>query len=429
MAKNSRDTTGSGGTNQKSTRRNSERGRPCSLQEWLDEGKGGPLWVVTGGGTAALWSVVLHRAAGRRVLWIETKGSRLLPVLPTIPNHPGLTQFFMSHAEVWGEPRAGSFLREFRNKAFREPSWMRTEQSPREVVWAPELRFLISDERRLTKTYLEIEDELRASLLEGTDFRREESSPLIEVEGLESGELRLVLGTGEQFNAQGLDWTDTWNKLRNVEGLAKLTASTIRKREPTGILQVVFTHNRSIGPMDEAVFATLSRDSGGNSGKEAKEDEYSGDRRVWGYFTSTGLKSIWTLALSTDEIEDNHEIGKKIRKLKQCLEKIFGVEPWVSSGLESFSTTVVSEQVRLLENFIFQGGNALASPIEFSSLPGFRLMTEGYGLESSLEQVLGETDLGAQLSGFLALMDSSEELPGVGALPPRHEVSDAAPLP
>src|SRR4051812_21539159 len=85
--------------------------------------------AVIGDGWSALGVVGYLAHSGKSVHWIAGTGSRIQPVLPTLDAAHG-----SAGAAAWrdlagklgietGEFQTGSYLREFRNKAFREPAW------------------------------------------------------------------------------------------------------------------------------------------------------------------------------------------------------------------------------------------------------------------------------------------------------------------
>lgn len=82
--------------------------------------------VVVGDGWAALGAVGFLAQAGVQVYWIAGTGARVLAPLPTMEQGPGVLVWKELAAKLGvpcGEPETGSYLREFRNKAFREVSW------------------------------------------------------------------------------------------------------------------------------------------------------------------------------------------------------------------------------------------------------------------------------------------------------------------
>lgn len=364
----------------------SSKAKPVGLEsigKWLSSSSR-PIDLVVGDGEIALWKILFalsKQDESRRVLWVAGKGAQILPVLPSFPAHPSFVRWLESFGDQFGRMQSGHFLREFRNKAFRDPSWVRSGDSPQKHLWEPEVRFLIRDELRLDLTPLDFERWLRETVLaeQGPNLFRLEGVPVDEV--VPRAKLRVRLGTGENIEVDRLIWADSWNELRRVEGLSRLTAPTLRGRDPMGVLQIQLKHRVPMGVqegriLNEGVLIGLHRESG-----------ESFDRNLWGYFADQGRKSLWTVALTSEESENNHEIAKKLRRAKAALEKVFGVAPWLPSGMTTFAETVEFEKVRVLEKVLYQGGTVPASPLTFGVLPGFELLTEGYGLESAFEQI------------------------------------------
>src|SRR4051812_34419585 len=82
--------------------------------------------IVVGEGWAAAAAAGWFASQGEQVRWISGTGSRLLAPLPFFAASPGVAVWAKIASALGietGEPRKGSFLREFRNKGFRAASW------------------------------------------------------------------------------------------------------------------------------------------------------------------------------------------------------------------------------------------------------------------------------------------------------------------
>src|SRR4051794_23883340 len=111
---------------------------------------GSPVAVI-GDGWAALGAVSFLTEASIPVVWIQASGARILPPLPSLAHGPGvaawrtLAQALRIEA---GDEQSGCWLREFRNKAFREPLWTQAPTLPtrlevmKETLWSPEQAFV-----------------------------------------------------------------------------------------------------------------------------------------------------------------------------------------------------------------------------------------------------------------------------------------------
>jgi hypothetical protein len=153
----------------------------------------------------------------------------------------------------------------------------------------------------------------------------------------------------------------------------------MRGREPVGCLQVSFQHEAALGgsePRPESFFGPIQREAGEEM-----------QRQVWGHFSSDGLRSHWSVALESREIEDNHEIAKKIRRMKQAVEKMFTGPSWLPEGKEDFIATVTDEQVRFEEGVLFQGAKTLREAQKLPAHDGAWFMSDGYGPAAAFEQV------------------------------------------
>lgn len=250
-----------------------------------------------------------------------------------------------------------------------------------------------------------LEEAIRVKVLEMPGVTRVHSIPVngFKVEkGCVTG---LLLGSGEEIACDRVIYADRWNGLLGMEGFPK-TAPFIRKREPMGVLQATFVHHKPVG-------AGLLEGFYGPCHKDAGEDI---QRNVWGYFSEDGKRSFWTLFLAADEAEDNHQIGKKLRRMKQTLDRMFTGDAWLAAGYTDFMSNVLDEQVRFEEGVVFASGQAPEKVMELSGLDGVTFLTDGYGPSLALAQVgvlLGEElqlNLVEAVDEFDAVVESSSEV-------------------
>ncbi|OFZ00500.1 MAG: hypothetical protein A2070_09625 [Bdellovibrionales bacterium GWC1_52_8] len=291
-----------------------------------------------------------------------------------------------------GQPKTGNFLREFRNKAFREPAWTKAStpegriEVREEYLWAPERRIAGVFEARFEVTLPEIEDKVRAELLDGSRacLTRIDDLPILAV-SLKDGRVDSVtLGNGQILECSYLVYADRWAAIRTIQGLPvtlQQAISTSRKREPMSVIQASLTHSAPLAlGVSEGFYSLMN--------KEAGEDT---DRHVWGYFSSDGLKSFWTLCLSRDEVENNHEIAKKLRRMKAALDKMFAGTSWLPEGKTDFMSTVLSEHVRFEECFLFSEStfDEVKKEVEplVAQLQNAAFMTDAFGPAIALHQV------------------------------------------
>lgn len=351
-----------------------------------------PVTAVVGDGWAALGAVGFLAASGTPVCWIAGTGTRMLAPLPSFEVGPGIAawQDLAERLQVeCGELKTGSFLREFRNKAFRVPNW---EKAPtvearadvrEELLWAPETRITSLFEARFEMTAGELEEKIRKRLLEMSHVRRVEGVPVNAIKMGESEEdapVTLSLGNGESLPCSRVIYADRWNALAGIEGVTK-PLPFVRGRDAVAALQAAMTHTQPVGAgVMEGFYCLLN--------KEAGEDF---QRNVFGYFLEEGKRSVWTLFLTSEEVEDNHQIAKKLRRMKQALDKMFGENAeWVAG---EFMANVKDELVRFEESIVFAGGKAPDAPIALPKTKNVFVMTDGYGPSRSFEQVallLGE---------------------------------------
>jgi hypothetical protein len=186
-------------------------------------------------------------------------------------------------------------------------------------------------------------------------------------------------GSGEELVTSRVVYADRWSQLGRLSGLPK-PLSFLRGRDSMGVLQVVFGHTKEMCPeVTEGFFATLTRDSGDTQ-----------DRQVFGHFYRGGSESVWTSVVSFEEGEDNHWVAKRLRKMKQTLEKMFSESEWAPG---SFAETIKNEQVRYEEGLLICGGDLLLAPVLLEkgaqAVSGVEFLTDGYGVGPALLQSYG----------------------------------------
>jgi hypothetical protein len=349
--------------------------------------------IVIGEGWAALATVGFLVQAQKPVVWIAHTRARAFCGLPSLERGPGvelwqrLAKGFGIELGAWSE---GSFLREFRNKAFREPAWTKapTPEARAEVLaeslWAPERTLVPLWESRFESSPNEIEEKIRALLTgdseEGIQWRelirRIDEVPVGAFKTEGDRVTAVVLGSGEEIACEDVFYADRWDALPRIQGLPK-NLPFIRGREPASLLQAVFGHETAVVQgLNEGFFGALHKESG---------EEF--ERHVWGHFSSDGMRSYWTLCLTGDEVEDNHQIAKKLRRMKTALDKMFTGSSWLPEGRPEFMTNVVGEAVRFHEAVIFAGGEPVNEPVLLPSLQGACFLTDAYGLSCALRQV------------------------------------------
>lgn len=360
--------------------------------------------VVIGEGWAALGAVGFLCGSGVSVVWLSGTGARMAPALPSLDSRHGnrgveawrrLAALCSEESESGEgmESRSGVFLREFRNKAFREPTWMNQKgkdpetldrvEGLRERLWEGEWNLAPAFEARFDDSIEEIEAKVRAYLLDGKfpGLQRREGIPVVGFE-TEKGRIHaVVLGSGEKIRCERVIYADRWSELPLLKGLPKGMAF-LRKHHPMGILQATFEHEVPVGAgLQEGFFGALHRESGEQL-----------DKHVWGYFSSDGMRSFWTLALTPEEVEDNQAIGRKYRRMKSALNKMFTGSGWLPEGREEFMEVIRGEHVHFEESLLFSGDGRVEAPLTLSGLEGFSLLTDGYGPAVALELAALETD-------------------------------------
>ncbi|MBS1961639.1 MAG: hypothetical protein JST04_05455 [Bdellovibrionales bacterium] len=355
--------------------------------------------VVIGNGWAAMLAVGLlatkrtSDGLSPNVLWITNSGARAIAPLPLLES--GLA------ANAWrelvhrlgvsvDEPQSGHYLREFRHRSFARAAWHKTptresrESTRNEWLWGPETRITPVFEARFEESLAELDEKARARIEAMPNVKILSGVPVAAFEG-ES----LRLASGETIAFRRAIWADRWTGLGAIEGLPK-GGALARNREPMGILQAVFTHSASLAgsSMQEAFFGSTHKDAG---------EEFN--RNIWGSFFEDGKKSVWTIFITGEEAADNHTIGKKYRRLRQALDRMFTGTEWLPEGAKDFSATLVKEEILFQEDFVFAKGEPVT---EAPVLGGVTFVTDAFGPSVAAELVA--RSLGAELGFDLVAM-------------------------
>lgn len=345
--------------------------------------------VVVGDGWAALGAVGFLVTSGIEALevtWISGTGTRILAPVSSLEWGAGADlwkQLSLKLNLEWGESRDGIFVREFRNKSFRLPAWSQAEtldektEVKNESLWGPERSWVGGYEAQLQVTFGELEEQIRQQVAaiqaaSPLSLKKIEQNPVTGFQ-VDAGKVRaVILGSGERIECDEVIFADRWGVIPSLDGVPK-PVSFLRNRESMGILQASLSHDPALSSgVRESFFATLP-------GEEKKH--------VWGYISSDGKKSTWTLGLSPEEGEDNHAIAKKLRKMKSILEKMFSGTAVVPAEAGAFERTIADEQVRFEEDSIFGTGKPLVEPCSLKGLEGVFFLTDGYGPSFSIQQV------------------------------------------
>ena len=354
--------------------------------------------LVVGDGWAAMATVgfLVSSFPDQPIRWLPSKGSRWLSPLPSLEADSAVyfwEELFRRFDVVCGTPYSDLSLREFKGKSFRPASWMspegfaNREEVRQESLWEAEANLPPLSEARFGRPFSQMEIELREKILQHPAVFREEGIELTGFETDPNGGTSLVLLNGERRLADRVIFADRWSLLSTMSGVPK-PVPLLHKRELAGLLQVIFTHRRPMGAdVSEGFFTSLHKDAGEDS-----------TRHAWGHFFDEGKRSVWTVLLDSAVTEDNHEIGKKLRRMKQALERMFVGEPWLQTGEKDFFATVASEQLRFEERIwmVTQGheDRELHESTKLKEMPGVEFMTDAYGPNRAIE--MAARSLGAE---------------------------------
>lgn len=335
--------------------------------------------AVVGAGIAA--KLALYRWTqthpNQKILWILGSGHEWEPILPQ-SSSASVAQLEKTLNSLgydsidWGPDWT---CREYRNKAF-QPLDREVEE-----YWGPE-QFLV--ERPVNGWPLETHGWLKKL---SDVLRANELIDVIEGDPVASWSLTnagvdVVLGSGTELKLAKIIYADLWSTLAETHGLPKASFAFTRQTDNLGVLQLELNHPERVGlGLDNSFCAPLTREAG---------EEHQ--RHVWGYFKNGGRSSLWTVLLNIEESEENREIAKKIRKIKQTLNKVFIGEPWVKNPKKEFCDELSGERVKFVDGGMLHFHKPLA---EMPALPKTKedsekkifFVTDGQGLSTVLETI------------------------------------------
>jgi len=336
-------------------------------------------FAVVGSGPAAKLALFRWTLANpnTKALWIQGSGHDWEPILPqssstSIPFlESTLTQLGFESLE-WGVDWK---CKEYRNKAFQPLD------REKEEYWGPE-QFLI--ESNSVGWPLEMHSWIRL-----LDEQLKSNSLIDVIQGdpistwkVDSHSVEVILGSGAEYKAARMVYADLWNTLSSTHGLPKASLGFTRLADSLGVLQLELNHPARVGlGLDNSFSIPMSRESGETH-----------QRHVWGYFKNGGRSSLWTVLLGFEESEDNHEIAKRIRKMKQTLNKVFVGEPWVSQPKKEFCDELEGERVKFVDGGILHFHKPLT---EIPCLPKSKevderrvyFISDGQGLSTVFESL------------------------------------------
>jgi len=140
-------------------------------------------------------------------------------------------------------------------------------------------------------------------------------------------------------------------------------------------MQVVFSHKEKIEkPIEESFYSVCQKESQENEGK-----------RFWGYFTSDQAQSIWTLFLDLEDFDDPNVIAKRLRRLKQALNKTFQGSQWLSVDQKPFVDTVANESILIEKDLISYGVKKTVFPLlKTNQEVEYLFLSDAFGVSASL---------------------------------------------
>jgi hypothetical protein len=374
--------------------------------------------LVFGEGSASVFLISQLLKRNEKVIWVKDSGSQILPIMPYVKSELALGAMLDSYQfvsnEVFAHPiEKGTAHRVFRNKGFKLPVWKRTsnleaQQSAfEEMIWKPEQTAIgITELRVAGLSALKIEESLREAIEVHPALQKVEMAPVMEFEILDQGG-KLQFTNEMTVEFKQLYYCGPLSELKAIPKLSAVLKAQVSKAKTSSsvsALQVVFHHAEPLlQNFETGLVIPMNRDSG-----------ESFDRDVLGYFVEP-TRSIWTVFLQADEVEENHEIMKKLRKMKQSLNKAFDGPDFLPLGKKDFMSTVDKEQVRFEPGFVVIEGEFKQT----AANADYVLMNDSFGLTYALEQIAYRFDIPA-MQFDAETMDSKEILESIQSV-------DAAP--
>ena len=343
--------------------------------------------ILFGEGSASVFLIQELLKRNEKILWIGGSAARLLPVMPSVKSPLAMTTLVEASTMLPAgtipalQLESGVCHRVFRGKAFKPPVWNRLsdlsarEDALSEAHWSPEQAWISAREFAWKGVHpAVIEESLRAAFEQDSRITRVSHAPVVELEIFEKGgKIQLANGLISEFKQ--LFYCDEWAGLKAIPKLLTVfrhQVGGLKAGDRMSALQVVFQHTIPLKQeFRNGLVIPMNRDSGETF-----------DRNVLGGFLSPD-RSVWTVFLQPSECEDNHEIMKKLRKLKQALNRAFDSPEFLPEGKPDFMSTVEKEQVR------FESGSLLAAGTirEETSNPDFILLNDSLGFSETLERI------------------------------------------
>lgn len=334
--------------------------------------------IVIGSGWSAVGACFLLRQQGKKVTWLHGSGAKVQDPLGLLDPKEKLECFWKVAKQLGFQKDQHSetaALREFRSKAFGVPEW-NSEQEKNDRFHGVEKVLIPVRGIRCEWDLAEFEKAIRSKVLEDPEVETQDFAP---VQNLKVGEVQLQ--SGESFSSPLIIYADRWVDLptQGVSGEFLLAGKRRRfrdfnrKTKPCGLVQLEIVHRESLPFIEQAFLSSTPKEPG---------ETFC--RSIMGYFFDGGKKSIWTMFLQEDEGEDNHQISKRIRKIKNQLNKIFNI------GTEghSFLETISHERVRFEDAYFFSSGSSIKDlPKMEEKNQKVLFLTDGFGFSVSWSQL------------------------------------------
>lgn len=314
---------------------------------------------------------------GKKIVWVHGNRAHTVPPYAGFPSQK-LMAFAGGALDDDGDAQSvllNTCDRLYKNKSFRP---LVTEKSDGlENFTEYELGFFRDLQCSVIEGGVLFQDwwaDLIAGLAEDANVVHIVDSDLVEFDMSSDGGIA-KFAQGETVYFEKFIFADRFKELRRFPKLAvALTAQTEMTRTShfSGLLQVRFQHGEPVQlPCGIRYILPMTKDAGDDS-----------ERHTFGVMLSENA-SIWNVAIPASDAEDNAILGKRLKKLKQAISKVFDDQP----GLQNLS----SEQVRF-EPMQFKVAESSERP-DFAKSADTLWFNDGFGFDEILSMcadVFGE---------------------------------------
>jgi len=394
--------------------------------------------LVIGEGLSAVCLVAQLAAKKIQVSWVKGNSIGLEPVGSFLSSAVAVESLLTLKKELGileddENVESGFFTKEYKNKSFKTASWFKsTEVEEQERVFKHTLslfeqQLLSLNEFRVSGCLQDHFVSIKNALINHPFVEVNQGAEVRSIEVIKDAQnLKIKVGFTEKFveydqvvfcespsvtlSNKIIGFPHRFYPVNNVKNNADsfLLMEEISVQNPAfGVLQLSLDHSVQIATgFGECLVLEMHKDVGEPT-----------EKRIIGGFYNDGYKSVWTVALEPEVIEDTHLTTKRLKKLKQALNRIFTHYEWIGEMAEkkSFTDTVAREMIRVADSaFVFKRSEELPCYSSGEESNKFLYLVEGFSLSDSLiytQAIANQICESYKLKGFVSqakTMDISE---------------------